>query len=360
MSSDICRKKSTAKHMMDSSKDFNVRNIGALLLVFLLIVSLYVFSNPVGSKPFFSPQQYHPHNCSCPQSNTSNGQRGGLDAALAEASTANKSLIITIVNKAYVEGAKPMLDMFLDSLWFGEDTRQLVNHLLLVTMDQTSYNRCIFLRLHCYKLQTRGVDFDIEKIYMSDDFIRMMWRRTLFLRDVLKRGYNFIFTDTDVMWLRNPFPRLIENGNVDLQISTDKFNGNEWSKGNRINTGFYMIRSNNKTISLFESWYGKKDSSLGLKEQDVLQNMLREGVFRQLGVGVRFLDTRYFSGFCQQSKDIRTVNTVHANCCRTISAKVADLMAVLHTWNNFKMNINHTSQFRNLKHVNCINSWKNI
>ncbi|KAF2311647.1 hypothetical protein GH714_025550 [Hevea brasiliensis] len=33
-----------------------------------------------------------------------------LEAALAEASTANKTLIIAIVNKAYVEGDKPMLD----------------------------------------------------------------------------------------------------------------------------------------------------------------------------------------------------------------------------------------------------------
>ena len=33
-----------------------------------------------------------------------------------------------------------------------------------------------------------------EKIYMSQDFIKMMWRRTRFLLDVLRRGYNFVFT----------------------------------------------------------------------------------------------------------------------------------------------------------------------
>lgn len=117
-----------------------------------------------------------------------------LEAALAATSTANKTLIIAMVNKAYVEGDKPMLDMFLDSFWLGEDTRDLVNHLLLVTVDQTSFERCNFLRLHCYKLETDGVAFDGEEVYMSDDFIKMMWRRTLFLSDVLKRGYNFIFT----------------------------------------------------------------------------------------------------------------------------------------------------------------------
>ena len=39
-----------------------------------------------------------------------------------------------------------------------------------------------------------GMDSNGEKLYMSDDFIKMMWGRTLFLGDVLKRGYSFIFT----------------------------------------------------------------------------------------------------------------------------------------------------------------------
>lgn len=113
---------------------------------------------------------------------------------MAEASTRDKTVILAVVNKAYVEGDKPMLDVFLDGFWVGEGTRQLVKHLLIVAMDQTSYERCEFLRLHCYKLETQGVDFGGEKLYMSEDFIKMMWRRTLFLGEVLTRGYSFIFT----------------------------------------------------------------------------------------------------------------------------------------------------------------------
>lgn len=120
--------------------------------------------------------------------------RDELAEVLAETSTENKTVIIAMVNKAYVEGDKPMLDIFLDGFWLGENTRSLVDHLLIVAADQTSYDRCKYLRLHCYKLKTDGVDFDGEKLYMSEDFIKMMWRRTLFLSDVLKQGYNFIFT----------------------------------------------------------------------------------------------------------------------------------------------------------------------
>ena len=121
--------------------------------------------------------------------------KDALEAALSEASMENKTVVIAIVNKAYVEGDKPMLDLFLDSLWLGEDTRKLVDHLLLVAVDETSFERCKFLRLHCYRLQMDdGVDSNGEKVYMSDSFIKMMWRRTLFLREVLKRDYSFVFT----------------------------------------------------------------------------------------------------------------------------------------------------------------------
>lgn len=121
--------------------------------------------------------------------------KDALEAALSEASMENKTVVIAIVNKAYVEGDKPMLDLFLDSLWLGEDTRKLVDHLLLVAVDETSFERCKFLRLRCYRLQMDdGVDSNGEKVYMSDSFIKMMWRRTLFLGEVLKRDYSFVFT----------------------------------------------------------------------------------------------------------------------------------------------------------------------
>lgn len=121
-----------------------------------------------------------------------------LEEALSKASMDNKTVIIAVINKAYadqdIKADTTMLDLFLDSFWLGEDTRSLRDHLLLVAVDQTAYDRCRFLKLNCYKLETEGVDFKGEKLYMSDDFIRMMWRRTLFLLDVLKRGYNFVFT----------------------------------------------------------------------------------------------------------------------------------------------------------------------
>ncbi|PSS33228.1 Nucleotide-diphospho-sugar transferase protein [Actinidia chinensis var. chinensis] len=344
-------KESLCQFMKNHAVDFTFLS---LLFIGLLYIFIFVPSN---NRPLFSfpKPQCHPSTMFNMTIYTDE-----LNKVLDETSMPNKTLIIAIVNKAYVEGDKPMLDLFMDGFWLGEETRALKDHLLIVAVDQTAYQRCTFLQLHCYKLETDGVDFVGEKIYMSDDFIKMMWRRTLFLGDVLKRGYNFIFTDTDVLWLRNPFSRLSPNETLDLQISTDLFNGNESSEANHINTGFYMIRSNTKTIALFDAWYAKKDNSTGMKEQDVLETLMHDGAFRGLGLGVRFLDTRYFSGFCENSKDVGAVVTVHANCCRSINAKVADLTTVVHDWKRARgSRANETTAFEWSKHEACTDSWKN-
>lgn len=104
-----------------------------------------------------------------------------------------------------------------------------------------------------------------------------------------------------------------------------------------------------------------RHKSVGMKEQDVLQRMIRRGATKALNVTVRFLDTRYFSGFCQDSKDLGEVVTVHANCCRYISAKVKDLGGVLIDWKRFERS---SSTSRNgseglvwSPHVHCKKSW---
>nr|XP_043634027.1 uncharacterized protein At1g28695-like [Erigeron canadensis]XP_043634028.1 uncharacterized protein At1g28695-like [Erigeron canadensis] len=348
---------------MDQSK-FSKANtplvICNIMLISFLVIYLLLEKNPSVVSITAITQKLHPSKPSLSSLNDTSIYKDELDVELERASMPNKTVIIAVVNKAYTEGDKSMLDIFLDGFWLGEDTRQLTNHLLIVAVDQTAYERCMFLKLHCYKLKTDGVDFVGEKIYMSQDFINMMWQRTRFLRDVLRRGYNFVFTDTDVLWLRNPFPRLtLINQMIDLHISVDHFNGDQWSERNSINTGYYMIRSNNRTIALFEEWYDKRNSSAGKKEQDVLNELMWRGTFRRLGLKVRFLDTVYFSGFCQDSRDASLVSTVHANCCRSIRAKVGDLTAVIHDWNRFNDPLrNKTIGFRWSDHLGCKRSWR--
>ncbi|XP_042451643.1 uncharacterized protein At1g28695-like isoform X1 [Zingiber officinale] len=261
-----------------------------------------------------------------------------LEASLERLSMPNKTLIIAVLNKAYIE-QNGMLQLFLQGFREGHDTCFLIHHLLFVAVDQASFDHCLAQHLNCYKLVADGVDFSAEAFYNSNEFLDMMWRRTQFLGDVLRRGYSFIFTDMDVLWLRNPFSKLQYEGE-DMLMSSDWFNGNPFDDSNFFNTGFYFASPNNGTIALFDEWYASKNSS-GKNDQDTLLQMKRDGVFRRLGLKVRYLDTNSFTCFCHKSKDFGEVVTVHANCCVTVKAKLTDLTAVLEVWkaNNGTSNV---------------------
>lgn len=137
-------------------------------------------------------------------------QKDELQIALEKASMPDKTVIIAIINAAYVEPYEneypTMFDLFLEGFWAGEGVRSLVDHLLVVAMDEKAYQRCEFRRMNCYRLaaaaSTSG-DFAGEKLYMSGEFIEMMWRRTGFLLEVLRRGYSFIFTVCSFSLLEN-------------------------------------------------------------------------------------------------------------------------------------------------------------
>ncbi|KAF7052520.1 hypothetical protein CFC21_060605 [Triticum aestivum] len=283
-----------------------------------------------------------------------------LEAALRGAADANRTLIVSVLNKAYAEEGG-LLDLFIESLKQGEGTGHLIGHVLLVAMDEPAFRRCSGLGgVRCYLLPpaaaTNSTNLSSEQLYMSGGFIRMMWRRIRLLGDILKHGYSFIFTDMDVMWLRNPFPSLNRTEEEDLLISTDGFKGRpEDYLGHELNTRFFFVAASNRTAAMFDEWHAAREASEGMKEQDVLNQMKQQGAFRRLGVRVRVLDTARFSGFCQDSQDARQVVTVHANCCRTMRAKVADLKAVLGAAKQLN---GTTGRLKWPRHSACLGSWR--
>ncbi|RWR80817.1 Nucleotide-diphospho-sugar transferase [Cinnamomum micranthum f. kanehirae] len=174
----------------------------------------------------------------------------------------NKTLIITVVNKAYTKEGS-LLDLFLQSFQLGEETQFLRNH-LLVAIDQTAFDQCNLQHLHCYKFMTDG------------------------------------------------------RGHVD---SCDVYKGQPLDWANPINTGFYLVASNNETIALFDTWYAAKNESEGLEEQDVIGQLIREGVIERLGLRVRFLDALYFGGFCSSGRDYGKVVTIPCTPIAVVASK---------------------------------------
>ncbi|KAI3997768.1 hypothetical protein MKX01_007655, partial [Papaver californicum] len=205
---------------------------------------------------------------------------------LKAASMEDKTVIITTLNEAWA-APNSIFDLFLQSFKIGENTKGLLKHLVIIALDQKAYKRCLEVHPHCYALTVEGVDFSVDAYFMSKKYLKMMWNRIDILRVVLELGYNFLFTDADIMWFRDPFKRFYED--TDFQISTDNY-------------------------ALNDS-YNLKQHKIGLK--------------------VRFLNTLYFGGFCEPSKDFNQVSTMHANCCFGLDTKIHDLNIMLEDWRNY-------------------------
>lgn len=179
---------------MDYSK-INPKQILAILS--LMVATLILVSS-------WEPLTYK-RNSFLSEKINSTSEKDELEVALEKASMANKTVIIAFINEAYVEpndGQYPsMFDLFVEGFWVGEDTRRLLSHLVVVSMDTTAHQRCLFRRLNCYMMAAEGDGLAGEKLYMSAGFIEMMWRRTSFLLQLLSRGYNFIFTVSSFIFI---------------------------------------------------------------------------------------------------------------------------------------------------------------
>lgn len=116
-----------------------------------------------------------------------------LERVLTAAAMPNDTVILTTLNSAWSEPGS-VLDVFLESFRSGESTRELLDHLVIVSLDMTAHARCRQVHRHCFALVTDGVDFSGQKNFMTDGYLKMMWRRIDFLREVLEKGFSFVFT----------------------------------------------------------------------------------------------------------------------------------------------------------------------
>uniref|UniRef100_A0A1J3CBG7 Nucleotide-diphospho-sugar transferase domain-containing protein n=1 Tax=Noccaea caerulescens TaxID=107243 RepID=A0A1J3CBG7_NOCCA len=333
----------------------------ASLLVLTVSLSLFVyhlasFIQPlplplpqISSFPAFEPPLITAKQKSNDTDNIEADDRGNLERILREASTEEKTVIVTMMNQAYAE-RDSTFDVFLESFRVGNGTERLLRHVVVVCLDEKSYSRCVevFPR-RCFLLRTTGIDFSGERLFMKGDYLKMMWRRTEFLGSLLSLGYNFLFTDMDTVWLRDPFPRFIAD--VDFQIACDSFNGNISDTRNYANGGFKYVIANPRTIEFYNYWYESRLRFPGKNEQDVINKIKNDRYIKKMGLKMRFLNTRHVGNFCQQNWDITKVCVMHGNCCIGQTNKVKDLRQVLEDWTNFFANGDRKRGFR--QPMNC-------
>lgn len=105
----------------------------------------------------------------------------------------DNTVILTTLNEAWA-APNSIIDLFLESFRIGDGTLRLLNHLVIVALDERAFRHCLDVHKHCFYLAGEGDNFHEEAYFMTPAYLKMMWRRVDFLRSVLEMGYNFVFT----------------------------------------------------------------------------------------------------------------------------------------------------------------------
>lgn len=104
---------------------------------------------------------------------------------------------------------------------------------------------------------------------------------------------------------------------------------------NSPNGGFNYVKSNNRSIEFYKFWYASRETYPGFHDQDVLNFIKLDPFVSEIGIKIKFLDTAFFGGLCEASKDLNLVCTMHANCCFGLDSKLNDLRVMIQDWRAF-------------------------
>ncbi|KAL6877624.1 hypothetical protein ACP4OV_012839 [Aristida adscensionis] len=332
-----------------SKQRAGIRNLGSCILGAFLPTVLLVFlaSDRVGdrlSSISSLGNGYLSRNPAQDRSNLTNshgpapsGEEGehdkfpGLAELLPKVATEDGTVIITSVNEAW---ARPnsLMGLFRESFRNGEGIAHLLNHTLIVALDEGGFKHCRAVHPHCYLLQVKGMNLSSANQFLTKGYLEVVWIKLSIQQRVLELGYNYLFTDVDILWLRNPFRHI--NLYADVSMSCDKFSGDPDSLRNSPNTGFYYVKSRNRTVEMLRQWQAARSRFRPDHDQTIFNNIKHE-IAGELGVKIQFLDTRLFSGFCAFRDEMEGVFTMHANCCVGLENKVHDLRNVIADWKNY-------------------------
>uniref|UniRef100_A0A0D9V9M0 Glycosyltransferase n=1 Tax=Leersia perrieri TaxID=77586 RepID=A0A0D9V9M0_9ORYZ len=270
-------------------------------------------------------------------SNSTEPSFADLAQLLPKVATEDKTVIITSVNEAF---ARPnsLLGLFRESFVAGEKIAHLLDHVLVVAVDPAAFHHCKAVHPHCYHLKVNSMNLSNANNFMSEAYVELVWTKLSLQQRVLELGYNFLFTDVDILWFRDPFRHI--SVFADMTTSSDVFNGDDNDLKNWPNTGFYYVKSTNRTVEMLRRWQAARARYPPNHEQNIF-NFIKHDLAAGagdggLGVRVRFLDTAVFAGFCQLfSGDMARACTMHANCCVGLDNKLHDLRSALDQWRNY-------------------------
>ncbi|WJX75698.1 hypothetical protein P8452_59206 [Trifolium repens] len=260
----------------------------------------------------------------------------------------DRTVILTMVDESH---AKPgsMLEVLLQSFKTGQGTQRLLNHLVIITMDSKAFEYCRLLHPHCIHPSTFEHYFATKRQSLPiPDHSVFSWRRNNVLIEVIELGYNIIFTDTDVLWLKSPLQNF--HPIHELSISCN-FSSNEERPFSIQEGGIFFMKANAIALEFLKHWKLSKIlyPTTNVEESLCATILHNEDLVEMYGFRVHRVDTDHFGGFCRLNNDIlEKAYTIHANCCDDLTSKVHDLRIVLDDWFQFRKHVKNNNAAENM------------
>ncbi|KAK3262419.1 hypothetical protein CYMTET_28725 [Cymbomonas tetramitiformis] len=145
----------------------------------------------------------------CPSSESTLYGSADLNATLLAAAscacTPDKTIVISVVN----HGMQDVLDTQLKSLQYSAPS--ILGMWVVVALDESSLADCKRNWIHCVMdpVFSNEHAMETEHTFSSDaegkyQYVRICWRRVEIVSLALRLGLNVIFTDIDIVWLKDP------------------------------------------------------------------------------------------------------------------------------------------------------------
>lgn len=130
-----------------------------------------------------------------------------------------------------------------------------ITNFVIAALDADLYKFAYTRSLPTYLENTifQGLNASIisDATYGSDSFKQLTKMKSRVVVRLLKEGYNVVWSDSDIIYFRNPLQDMWSY-NVDLAIQTNAPDNEPMNGRRRLNSGLYLARSNAATINAFE------------------------------------------------------------------------------------------------------------
>lgn len=130
-----------------------------------------------------------------------------------------------------------------------------ITNYVIAALDADLYKFAYTRGLPTYLENTifQGLNASIisDASYGSDSFKQLTKMKSRVVVRLLKEGYNVVWSDSDIIYFRNPLQHMWSY-NADLSIQTNAPDNEPMNGRRRLNSGLYLVRSNPATIRTFE------------------------------------------------------------------------------------------------------------